>query len=249
MDTLYKKTSNGVADYSESNGRNKSSLRCADFAVTAIAAAAVFVMTVSAPVTIDPGAPGFDLVGPAKAHAAMGGGGKGGGKGGGNAGGNNGGGNNGGGNNGGGNAGGGNNGGGNGGGGNGGGNGGTGESGGGRDVAFATTAPSISVAVFTTEIKKRYPANDVAVLDDPNQAVSFFSELHAMAGRNITHRWSYGGTVRFQATFQVLAQRWRIWSTQLLPAELAGEWTVDIVDERGKVLQSHSIMFRPIAGV
>ncbi|MDH3229596.1 MAG: DUF2914 domain-containing protein, partial [Alphaproteobacteria bacterium] len=108
-----------------------------------------------------------------------------------------------------------------------------------------TTTPTVALAVFTTAIKKRYPANDVETLDDPHQAISFFNELHAMAGKRITHRWVHNGSVMFEASFDVMAQRWRIWSTQLLPADQAGEWTVEIVDEDGTVLEARSLFYQP----
>jgi hypothetical protein len=162
--------------------------------------------------------------------------------------GNNGGGNNGGGNNGGGNNGGGNNGGGNNGGGNNGGMGNNASSprdGGRESRPRQPTTPSVALAVFTTAIKKRYPANNVEMLDDPHQAVSFFNELHAMAGKRITHRWVHNGSVMFEANFDVMAQRWRIWSTQVLPADLAGEWIVEVVDQDGNILETGSLSYQP----
>lgn len=220
MDTRCNETSLGAELHKESCDGNMPGQSWRYLAVTAFAAVAVFVMALSTPVTIDPGASGFDVVAPAKAYAK---GGNGGGGGGGNG--------NGRGNN--------------------GGNGrgkGKGGSEGGDDIVLLPMIPTVTIAVFTTEIKKRYPANDVTELDDPYQAISFFSELYAMTGKKITHRWTHDGEIRFQASFQVLAQRWRVWSTQLLPAELPGEWTVEVVDEKGKILGRRSIVFRPAAG-
>jgi len=229
---------------------------------TALAAGAVaFALVLVAPVTIDlGGTTALGVLAPAAAHAKSGngnggnGGGNGGGRGGGNGGGK-GGGNGGGGNGGGGNGGGGTGGGGTGGGGNGGGTGGGNGAGGGgasssrdggRDGrSLAPTAPAVAMAVFTTVIRKRYPANDVAMVDDPHQAVSFFNELHAMAGKTITHRWVHNGSVMFEAKFDVMAQRWRIWSTQLLPADQPGEWTVEVVDEDGEILETRTLFYQP----
>ena len=235
--------------------------------VTAIAAGiAMFAVVSSAPVTVSLDETVFDLITSADAYAAKGGNGKGGGRGGGNGGGrgggtgggtdggvgggggdgqSNGGGNNGGGNNGGGNNGGGNN---NGGGSNGGSGQGTSSSRdrGGEQRSRLPTEPTVAIAVFTTAIKKRYPANDIELLDDPHQAVSFFSELHAMAGKKITHRWIHNGSVVYEANFDVLAQRWRIWSTQVLPADKAGTWRVEVVDEGNKVLQTSRLNYRPV---
>ena len=105
--------------------------------------------------------------------------------------------------------------------------------------------PTVDLAVFTTIIEKRYPANRVTVVDDPHQAVSFFTELYAMAGKKVTHRWIHEGSVKFRVSFEVKAEHWRSWSTQLLPADLAGVWTAQVVDEDGNVLESRSLIYQP----
>jgi hypothetical protein len=103
----------------------------------------------------------------------------------------------------------------------------------------------ISMAMFTTRISKRYPADDITSLDNPHQAVSFFSELKEMSGKKIIHRWFYKGQMEFEASFNIRANNWRIWSTKLLPQDMPGEWKVEIVDEDGKVLQVRKLNYAP----
>jgi hypothetical protein len=105
--------------------------------------------------------------------------------------------------------------------------------------------PAITVALFTTKIAKRYPADEITNLENRHQAISFFSELQDMSGQKITHRWIHGGEVAFKASFQVRANHWRIWSTQLLPADMPGEWKVEIVNEQGDVLEFRTLNFAP----
>ena len=45
--------------------------------------------------------------------------------------------------------------------------------------------------------------------------------------------------------FDVRGEKWRFWSTQLLPAELAGDWTVQVIDDQGKVLKSGTLHYAP----
>ena len=101
------------------------------------------------------------------------------------------------------------------------------------------------MAMFTTRISKRYPADDITSLDNPHQAVSFFSELKEMSGKKITHRWFYKDELKFEASFNIRANNWRIWSTKLLPQDMPGEWKVEIVDEDGKVLQVRKLNYAP----
>ena len=64
-----------------------------------------------------------------------------------------------------------------------------------------------------------------------------------MSGHSITHRWEYGGTQRFEMTFSVGADRWRVWSNKTLPPEMKGEWKVVIVDEAGFVLRTEVLNY------
>jgi len=69
--------------------------------------------------------------------------------------------------------------------------------------------------------------------------------LQAMTGKQITHLWIYGEEVQFKATFKIRAERWRVWSTQMLPEEMPGEWKVEVVDEEGTVLQVQKLNYAP----
>ena len=103
----------------------------------------------------------------------------------------------------------------------------------------------VTMAMFTTRISKRYPADEITGLADPHQAVSFFSELKDMSGKRITHMWYYGGELQFKASFKVRADQWRVWSTQLLPENMPGDWKVEVVDMAGKVLVTQHLKYTP----
>ncbi len=105
--------------------------------------------------------------------------------------------------------------------------------------------PGVDMAVITTEIRKRYPTDEVVTLDNPHRAISFFTEIRDMAGTTVTHRWIYKGKVQFQASFNVLSKKWRVWSTQLLPRDKPGQWTIQVVDQDGKVLETRAVDYRP----
>lgn len=167
----------------------------------------------------------------------------------------------GGGNGGGGNGGGGNGGGGNGGAGNsgnaggrgaGGGNGnvGSGASNGGDNGSIPATVgdPRVTIAQFTTKITKRFPADRIDTLSDPNQAVTFFTEFRSMTGERVRHRWFYGNELAFESRFDIRADPWRAWSTHLLPEDRAGLWRVVVVDTDGKVIESRSLTYQPATG-
>ena len=118
-----------------------------------------------------------------------------------------------------------------------------------NNLGLVVPEPAISLAQFTTRISKRYPADDITDLDDPHQSISYFSELQGMSGQTITHLWLYEGEVEFKAAFKIRADRWRIWSTQLLPANMPGEWTVEVVNQEGEVMEARTLNFAPNAPV
>ncbi len=122
---------------------------------------------------------------------------------------------------------------------------GTGGTSGGDSGEILLLVPTVALAVLTTEIRKRKPADEIARLDDPRQAVSFFTETRGMKGHTITHRWLFGGAVQHEVSFAVRGDNWRVWSTQVLPAAMAGVWSVQIVDEDGAVLETRSLDFLP----
>ena len=107
---------------------------------------------------------------------------------------------------------------------------------------FAAQA-EITRATFTTAIQGREPVDQITQLGSDNTAVYFFTEVTGMSGHSITHRWEYGGTQRFEMTFSVGADRWRVWSNKTLPPEMKGEWKVVIVDEAGFVLRTEILNY------
>ncbi len=108
---------------------------------------------------------------------------------------------------------------------------------------------TITMAQFTSAIRRRYPVDELTSHGDPHQAVSFFTELLHMDGATIRHVWRHEGETKFEARFEIRADRWRVWSTQVLPSKLPGEWVVEVVDQDGRVLVSHSLDYRPVDGL
>lgn len=115
-----------------------------------------------------------------------------------------------------------------------------------RKLIILPVEAAVTMAHFTTKISKRYPADDISTYDNPHLSISFFSEFQGMSGDEITHRWVHGGNVKFQALFKIRADRWRAWSTQMLPKDMPGLWSVEVVDKEGKVLAVHQLNYVPV---
>ncbi|UCH74383.1 MAG: DUF2914 domain-containing protein [Rhodospirillales bacterium] len=115
----------------------------------------------------------------------------------------------------------------------------------GRAARRGRADAGVTLAQFTTGFSKRLPANQIEIHLDPNQAVSFFTELVGMQGHTVTHRWTYGGVVVHQSSSLINGPKWRFWSTQILPVDKPGIWRVEVVDDENRVLQSHKLEYRP----
>lgn len=105
------------------------------------------------------------------------------------------------------------------------------------------SGPTVTRVAFTTEIRGRSPQDDIKELHDPDQYVTFFTDLRKMDGKQVTHRWSYQGVVKYGMAFDVMSDSWQAWSTQRLPADGPGEWTVEVIDENGKVLAAGNLAY------
>ena len=96
----------------------------------------------------------------------------------------------------------------------------------------SVAAGEVSRAQFATAVVDREPVDNLNVLSNSQNQVSFFSELKGFSGMTITHQWLYQGEVMFEKGFAVGGPRWRVWSSKTLLPGWTGEWTVKVLDEQ-----------------
>ena len=109
--------------------------------------------------------------------------------------------------------------------------------------AQANAEGSVARAAFAQSIVDREPVDPTEELSNDNNKIYFFSELRGMKGQSITHRWEYAGEAHATVTFNVGANRWRVWSSKNLQPEWTGTWNVSVVDEEGNVLSEKSLNY------
>jgi hypothetical protein len=111
--------------------------------------------------------------------------------------------------------------------------------------SFSSYAGEVSRAVFTIGIDNREPAIIVDSIDSSSYTtISFFTELNDLSGHNITHQWTYNDKVMFEKTFEVKAERWRVWTSKTLIPAWTGSWTVNVLDDDRSVLASSSLEYQ-----
>ncbi|MEX0584170.1 MAG: DUF2914 domain-containing protein [Natronospirillum sp.] len=109
----------------------------------------------------------------------------------------------------------------------------------------AATAPGeVARAIFTAEIEDREPAFELRGIPEGMDEVYLFTDLRDFQGQTVTHRWSYAGNIESEVSFDVGGPRWRTWSLKSIPSNQRGEWSVDIVDGEGYIVNTYTISAR-----
>lgn len=106
-------------------------------------------------------------------------------------------------------------------------------------------AGEIRRALFTTGINDREPVGIVDSIDSTsNNSISFFTEITNMSGQTVTHQWTHLDKIMFEKTFEVKAERWRVWTSKTLIPNWTGTWTVNVLDADSELLTSKSFEFQ-----
>jgi uncharacterized cupredoxin-like copper-binding protein len=106
-------------------------------------------------------------------------------------------------------------------------------------------AGEVNRAQFTTSIDDREPVSMIDSLDSSvGNSISFFTEISDMAGQTVTHQWMHQDKIMFEKTFEVKAERWRIWTSKTLIPDWTGTWTVNVLDNERVLLASKTFEYQ-----
>ncbi|WP_339722920.1 DUF2914 domain-containing protein [Marinomonas primoryensis] len=115
-------------------------------------------------------------------------------------------------------------------------------------LSFATILPAwaegtVARAQFSTDVIDREPIDDIGPVVKVEygeiQRVYFFTDLRAMSGGQVIHRWKLDGEEQADVAFDIGGDRWRVWSSKRLMPGFDGKWSVDIVLD-GNIVETHS---------
>jgi hypothetical protein len=109
----------------------------------------------------------------------------------------------------------------------------------------AAAHPDVARSAFTGSIQNREPVGSVPVNPFRGSRILYFTEIRNRAGEQITHRWFHGDQQIQTVNFQVGGNRWRVWSRKDLSPNSKGEWRVEVVDGKGRVLRSDRFHHEP----
>jgi len=104
-------------------------------------------------------------------------------------------------------------------------------------------AGSVTRALFTRQVKDLEPVDTVSVLTNDITRITYFTEIHGMAGQTITHRWEYNGKILLETKHEVVSSRWRAYTSKKLDPTLLGEWKASVVDAAGGTLSVNTFTY------
>ena len=104
-------------------------------------------------------------------------------------------------------------------------------------------AGSVTRALFTRQIKDLEPVDTVSVLPNDITRITYFTEIHGMAGQTITHRWEFNGKVLLEKKHEVGSSRWRAYTSKTLDPAWLGEWKASVVDAAGGTLSVNTFTY------
>ena len=110
-------------------------------------------------------------------------------------------------------------------------------------AAEATSAGSVAKAVFTTAVVDGEPTDFLTEIENTVPEVVFFTVLEGMSGQTITHRWKYNGAVMATAKLDIQRDVDPVWSTNKMKPEWTGQWDVEVVDGRGRIIDRATFAF------
>ncbi len=90
-------------------------------------------------------------------------------------------------------------------------------------------------AQLTHNVIEREPVDRITspVALGPDQddfTLYYFTEVHALAGQTVVHRWFHAGELRAAVPFEIGADwRWRVYSSKSIPPARTGTWTIKAV--------------------
>ncbi|POZ52376.1 DUF2914 domain-containing protein [Methylovulum psychrotolerans] len=107
-------------------------------------------------------------------------------------------------------------------------------------VALPHEQARIRRAVLAARITDKEPADEIVrgVTVPPGQLKTayYFNELRGMTGKILYHEWLRDGVSVMKEPLQVGADRWRVSSHKTFDDKAAGQWTVRLLDDTGKLL-------------
>ena len=105
----------------------------------------------------------------------------------------------------------------------------------------AAQAPAVETVVATA-VQDRQPVGEGVDFPADVGQIFVWTRVTGATGTSIQHVWMHPDGQETPVSLDVGGSPWRTWSSKTIPREWAGEWTVEIRDAAGNVLDTVSFM-------
>lgn len=99
----------------------------------------------------------------------------------------------------------------------------------------------VARAIFTREVVEREPVDQVEspVVVPPGESINlyYFTDIREMPGETISHHWFHEHKSIAQKKFEIGGNRWRVFSSKRIQANMPGRWEVQVKDSQGEIIQ------------
>ena len=105
---------------------------------------------------------------------------------------------------------------------------------------------SVANATFTSGVTDGTPIDFRQAFFTDTPVVYYYSELLDLTGQTVRHRWSLEGKLMHEVPVKVSRARQPAWSRTAMQPDWTGNWTVEVVDERGNVVGRSNFAYNPM---
>jgi hypothetical protein len=103
-------------------------------------------------------------------------------------------------------------------------------------AALAQGTGSVANATFTSAISEGAPVDFRQEFSSTVPVVYYYGELLDLNGQTVTFRWSLEGKRMQESIVKVTRDRQPSWSAMKMQPQWTGDWTAEVVDGKGRVL-------------
>jgi hypothetical protein len=104
---------------------------------------------------------------------------------------------------------------------------------------------SVANATFTSGIGDGAPVDFRQGFDTDTPVVYYYTEILDLHGQTVVHRWKLEGKVMQEVRIPVKRSRQAVWSKSEMQPDWTGNWTVEVVTERGEVIEMDNFSYSP----
>jgi hypothetical protein len=104
---------------------------------------------------------------------------------------------------------------------------------------------SVSISTFTSGVNNGEPVDYRQEFFNDTSVVFYYSELLGLKGQTVRHRWSLEGKAMQEVMIDVTHPRQAVWSKSVMRPDWTGNWTVEVVDKAGNILNRSNFAYNP----